>query len=107
MRQNLLALGSVKNYRFLEDTLNRKDLRKVEGAFSPQLSLKCARSEKSTARSSPSKYQKPFRENGSAYDAPVKQQGKIDRISRHCPEIFNPALRYADHILSGPVVKSP
>ena len=33
MRQNLLSLGAIKNYGFLEDFLTQKDLNKVEGAF--------------------------------------------------------------------------
>ena len=33
MRQNLLALGSIKNYSFLEDSLTQKELKKVEGCF--------------------------------------------------------------------------
>jgi Branched-chain amino acid aminotransferase/4-amino-4-deoxychorismate lyase len=33
MRQNLLSLGAIKNYGFLEDSLTKKDLKKVEGAF--------------------------------------------------------------------------
>ena len=33
MRQNLLALRSIKNYRFLEDSLTQKELKKVEGCF--------------------------------------------------------------------------
>jgi branched-subunit amino acid aminotransferase/4-amino-4-deoxychorismate lyase len=33
MRQNLLSLGAIKTYGFLEDSLTKKDLKKVEGAF--------------------------------------------------------------------------
>jgi 4-amino-4-deoxychorismate lyase len=33
MRQNLLSLGAIKDYSFLENSLNQKDLKKVEGAF--------------------------------------------------------------------------
>jgi len=33
MRQNLLALRSIKNYSFVEDSLTQKELKKVEGCF--------------------------------------------------------------------------
>jgi len=33
MRQNLLSLGSIKNYGFLEDSLTQQALKRVEGAF--------------------------------------------------------------------------
>jgi 4-amino-4-deoxychorismate lyase len=40
MRQNLLSLGAIKNYGFLEDSLTKKDLKKVEGAFITSAILK-------------------------------------------------------------------
>jgi len=33
MRQNLLSLGAIKDYGFLEDSLTQKELKKVEGCF--------------------------------------------------------------------------
>ena len=33
MRQNLLSLGTIKDYGFLEDSLTQKELKRVEGCF--------------------------------------------------------------------------